>query len=396
MSRAVGLLRALQRLPAASAGIEATSALRAKLSSCALTDVSKDLFGTQGFNRHGKFNTEFRSLPMSFSFASQMHTLTGRKEDEQQSVALSSAVQAPPPAGWTPPVPKALTALPPRPTTASGKAMAAAAKRGMASSADAGHLELNQAHPFHILPPSPWPFLSGYGLLLMLSGMAGWFHAMPHMGAIMFTGLGSLFLTATAWWRDCMIESDLGMHTGVQKQNLINGIWLFIGSEAALFFGLLWACVHLGMSPSVWVQMQWPPVGIEAIGWEGRALVMSAVLAASYYSANVAVVAKDPKVVIGALATTLGLGVLFLADQFLEYSTAPFTITDGPYGTTFFMTTGFHGFHVLVGSAWLAVALANYMKHHKQTLTLKGAVLYWHFVDIVWIAVYGIIYCAQL
>ncbi len=82
----------------------------------------------------------------------------------------------------------------------------------------------------------------------------------------------------------------------LQKNNLIRGIWIFIVSEAALFFGLLWSCVHLGMSPNVWVQMQWPPVGIEAIGWQGRAMVMSAVLAASYYSANVAVVAKDPKV----------------------------------------------------------------------------------------------------
>lgn len=73
-------------------------------------------------------------------------------------------------------------------------------------------------------------------------------------------------------------------------------MWIFIVSEAVLFFGLLWSCVHLGMSPNVWVQMQWPPVGVEAIGWEGRAVVMSMVLAASYYSANVALVAKDPKV----------------------------------------------------------------------------------------------------
>lgn len=81
-----------------------------------------------------------------------------------------------------------------------------------------------------------------------------------------------------------------------QRQNLINGVWLFIASEAALFFGLLWSCVHLGMSPSVWLQMQWPPVGIDAIGWEGRAMVMSAVLAASYYSANVAMVSNNPTV----------------------------------------------------------------------------------------------------
>lgn len=326
------------------------------------------------------FNTQMKpNLP--FSFAAQMHSLA-RKEEEQPSAATAVASQ-----DLAAKVPTALAALPPRPKMVAGR-------RSMASAA--GHMEAGSTHPYHILPASPWPFFAGYGTLMMGLGMAGWFHCIPYMGSLMAGGLGSLFLTAVAWWRDCLIESDMGMHTEVQKRNLINGIWLFIVSEAALFFGLLWSCVHLGMSPSVWVQMQWPPVGIDAIGWEGRALVMSAVLAASYYSANVAVVAKDPKVVMGALGTTVGLGALFLADQYLEYSTAPFTITDSAYGTTFFMTTGFHGFHVLVGSLWLLAAMCSYPRYNKPTVGLKGAVLYWHFVDIVWIAVYGIIYAAQL
>jgi cytochrome c oxidase subunit 3 len=96
------------------------------------------------------------------------------------------------------------------------------------------------------------------------------------------------------------------------------------------------------------------------------------------------------------LAVTLALGVLFLGDQYLEYSTAPFTITDGPYGTTFFTTTGFHGMHVFLGAIWLATSMAMYPRYKNPGVGMRGAILYWHFVDIVWIAVYGIIYVAQL
>lgn len=126
--------------------------------------------------------------------------------------------------------------------------------------------------------------------------MTAWFHQIPTGTELMFFGLANTAWTATTWWRDCIIEGDMGMHTEIVRKNMVSGMWLFIVSEAMLFFGLLWACLHLGMSPSVHVQMQWPPVGIEPIGWDKRALVMSAVLAASYYSANVAMVAKDPKV----------------------------------------------------------------------------------------------------
>ncbi|KAL6748047.1 cytochrome c oxidase subunit III domain-containing protein [Haematococcus lacustris] len=376
MSRAMAIMRALQRLPAA-AFPEATMVARAALSCGTLSNVTNDVQGA-----YKGFSAGIRPQMPSLSFASQMHSLT-RKDDEQSRTQPLLAE-----------VPKAasvLSLLPPRPGSS------AAARRGMATAEGHGHgLEMGQTHPYHILPASPWPLLASSGALMMMTGMAGWFHAIPHCGAIMFGGLGATAMTAIAWWRDCYIESDYGMHTEIVKRNLISGVWIFIVSEAALFFGLLWSCVHLGMSPNVWIQMQWPPVGIDAIGWEGRALVMSAVLAASYYSANVAMVAKDPKVVMAALGTTVGLGALFLADQYLEYSTAPFTLTDGPYGTTFFVTTGFHGFHVLLGSLWLAASMANYARYNKPTVSMKGAVLYWHFVDIVWIAVYGIIYAAQL
>ncbi len=113
--------------------------------------------------------------------------------------------------------------------------------------------------------------------------MVAWFHQIPTGTALMTFGLLNTAWTATTWWRDCIIEGDMGMHTEVVKKNMVSGMWVFIVSEAALFFGLLWACLHLGISPSVHLQMQWPPVGIEPIGWDKRALVMSAVLAASSY-----------------------------------------------------------------------------------------------------------------
>ncbi len=88
-------------------------------------------------------------------------------------------------------------------------------------------------------------------------------------------------------------------------------------------------------------------------------------------------VAKDPKVVMGALATTIGLGAMFLFDQYIEYNETPFTITDSPYGTTFFVTTGFHGMHVLLGSIYLACAMGMYARTHKAGVALKSSILYW-------------------
>uniref|UniRef100_A0A7R9YXB4 Cytochrome c oxidase subunit 3 n=2 Tax=Chlamydomonas euryale TaxID=1486919 RepID=A0A7R9YXB4_9CHLO len=332
---------------------------------------------------HGAFNPKL--CMSSMSFASQVPTVKTVHKDEPvapKDVTSAEMIIAR--------IPLALSALPPR--------SMASVQRSMASAAisDAQHAPYWVNHPYHILPPSPWPALAGFGAGVAALGMIAFFHSIPGGGALMLTGLLSTGLTSIAWWRDCIIESDMGMHTEVVKRNLIQGVWLFMASETSLFFGLLWACVHLGMSPNVNIQMQWPPVGIEAVGWDKRALVMSAVLAASYYSANVAMVAKDPKVVMGALATTFGLGVLFLGDQYLEYSTAPFNLTDGPYGSTFYMTTGFHGLHVFLGVCWLAACMAMYPRYNNPGVGMKGGILYWHFVDIVWIAVYGIIYVAQL
>jgi len=373
------LLRLVQRLPAGS-GAEYFQAVRA-FSNAASSDAGSLLSGLQGKKEEGGqgFKMPMLNKPGQLSFASQLHSLSQSEEQQQKvtQVTPTNASEAP----------KSLMALPPR------------GQRGMATAAH-GHDDLNHFkdfHPYHILPGSPWPALSGLGATAGCLSMVDFFHAVPGGQAVFVLTMANIALTMGSWWRDCMIENELGMHTAVVQKNLVNGLWIFIASEAMLFVGLLWACVDLGLTPSVALQMQWPPVGIHAIGYEGRALVMSAVLAASYYSANVAMVAREPKAVVAAMATTIGLGGLFLADMYLEYATAPFTITDSPYGTTFFVTTGFHGMHVALGSIWLTAALASYMRTKSTNGPgFKGSVLYWHFVDVVWIAVYGIIYVAGL
>ncbi|PNW84118.1 hypothetical protein CHLRE_04g221700v5 [Chlamydomonas reinhardtii] len=377
------LLRFLTRAPAGFSQ-EGLQALRAGLTSGEASGLlQSSAFGRQNESAAPRgLGFGKMALPLSFQ-GHLMSTLASANGDDKKEPTTGALAQQPQ-------VPNALAALPPRGTRTMGSHAA-----GHQTAKEFYMEHIGKRHPFHVLPPSPWPMLAGWGTYVSCLGMAAWFHNMPTGGALMAFGMANIAWTAITWWRDCAIEGDMGMHTEVVRKNFISGMWAFIVSEALLFVGLLWACLHLGMSPSVALQMQWPPVGIEPIGWDKRALVMSAVLAASYYSANVAMVAKDPKVVMGALATTIGLGAMFLADQYLEYNETPFTITDSPYGTTFFVTTGFHGMHVLLGSLYLTAALMMYKRTHNAGAALKSSILYWHFVDIVWIAVYGIIYVGQ-
>nr|AAG17278.1 cytochrome c oxidase subunit III [Polytomella sp. Pringsheim 198.80]AAK82665.1 cytochrome c oxidase subunit III [Polytomella sp. Pringsheim 198.80] len=365
------LLKALTRAPAGFSAQQSFNALRSGASYFSTDSVSR-------FQRKEESLFKgFSAVPKTtLPFAAHLSTFT--QEREEKGV---KAVEAPK-------VNSALAALPPR--------------RSMSS--DAGHhlsprehylVHTANRHPFHVLPDSPWPLFGSWAACNVFLGLAQYFHGVAGSAPLLFGSVAHLTLLAITWWRDCAIEAEMGMHTDVSRQNMVSGMWVFIVSEAVLFIGLLWACMDLGISPSVHVQMQWPPVGVHAIGWDNRALVMSAVLAASYYSANIAMVAKDPKTVLAALSTTVGFGAMFLYDQFLEYTQTPFTLTDSPYGTTFFMTTGFHGMHVLVGTIYLAAVTAMYSRTKKAGVALTTSVLYWHFVDIVWIAVYGIIYVGQ-
>jgi cytochrome c oxidase subunit 3 len=273
----------------------------------------------------------------------------------------------------------------------------AAAKRPYGTAA-AGHHDADHGvhghyhavdHPFHVVPPSYWGphAVWAAGNMLMSLGMYGC--QLPYSGTILAINFGWVVYNITMWWRDLCIESAMGFHTDTVKDNMMRGMWLFILSEVMIFFAFLWGTIHVGMQPTVHVMMQWPPVGVHAPEWDKRALAMSVVLAASYFTANLAMTNKN------MLWATLGLAALFVVDQGIEYCTAPFTFTDSAFGSTFYFVTGLHGLHVIVGAIFLGVAGLMKPVNVRNSVGMQASILYWHFVDLVWIAVYGIIYVGQ-
>ena len=190
----------------------------------------------------------------------------------------------------------------------------------------------------------------------------------------------------------------MGYHTkAVQKGLRVGMIW-FIISEVWLFVSFFWAFYHSALVPTVEIGSIWPPVGIEAINAYEVPLLNTALLLSSgatvTWSHN-AIISGNRKETILGLIATIALGVVFTGLQAMEYYEAPFTIADSVYGSTFYVATGFHGAHVLIGTTFLAVCLVRIIdyqltKHHHTGY--EAAIWYWHFVDIVWVFLYVSIY----
>ena len=251
-------------------------------------------------------------------------------------------------------------------------------------------------HPYHILDSSPWPQFTSLCMLTLALGLVLYFHKYRAGGSVLLTRILFLTYTQSLWWRDIIRESIDGCHTSKVKDGLYLGMILFIVSEAMFFVGLLWAFLHQALMPTVRIGMTWPPVGIVPVDWTRRPSLNTVLLAASYFSQNYAKYSLD----IGKhresrnmLIYTIVLGVLFSFYQYLEYSGAQFTFSDSVFGSQFYLTTGFHGRHVIIGFLYLIVRLFNLQSMSPGRSTLMDlAILYWHFVDIVWILVFSLVY----
>jgi cytochrome c oxidase subunit 3 len=293
----------------------------------------------------------------------------------------------------------------------------------------------SQLHTFHLVDQSPWPALMALSVCTTAMGFILSFHRYAHAPYILSIGFFSILYFMFVWWRDVSRESD-AYHTSRVQTGLEYGMVLFIVSEAMFFIGFLWTFLHLASQPTISLGTQWPPEGIIPVDWTKRPLVNTALLFTSYFTANLSRYAVDSTFVPSNSAysdknagvalhsfagnkeeknkesqstgtnqhalylfLTIALGVLFTYYQYLEYIDAPFTISDSAFGSIFFLSTGFHGFHVIVGTLYLVVCLfmtsslsplgKTTPSHH---LSLKLAVLYWHFVDIVWIFLMVIVY----
>nr|UXX18407.1 cytochrome c oxidase subunit III [Aspidoscelis tesselatus]UXX18433.1 cytochrome c oxidase subunit III [Aspidoscelis tesselatus]UXX18446.1 cytochrome c oxidase subunit III [Aspidoscelis tesselatus] len=255
----------------------------------------------------------------------------------------------------------------------------------------------HQAHSYHMVNPSPWPVTGATAAFALTGGLVMWFH---HNKLILLQiGLILLFLTMIQWWRDIVRESTYqGHHTPTVQKGLRYGMILFITSEVFFFIGFFWAFYHSSLAPTPELGGQWPPSGIFPLNPMEVPLLNTAVLLASGITvtwAHHAIMSGKHKEATQALTLTIILGLYFTLLQTMEYYEAPFTIADSVYGTTFFVATGFHGLHVIIGSSFLLVCLLRQINYHFTTqhhFGFEAAAWYWHFVDVVWLFLYISIY----
>nr|AKP99392.1 cytochrome c oxidase subunit 3 [Lingula anatina] len=259
---------------------------------------------------------------------------------------------------------------------------------------------LPHRYPWAECGPSPWPACVSIMLVSLFIHMAFGFNCMVSKAELWggtLLMLISLVMILWAWWESLNLECLVGMMTGPELKNLKTAFFLFLWTEIFFFVGLFWAFFHSALVPSDELGCMWPPiVGIMPLDPFALPLVGVIILISSGYSANRAVKhVKGRYPEWRAMGTTVFLGVLFTCLQLYEYKSAGFTMQDGIYGSCFFVITGFHGLHVIGGTMFNTYCLALMLKGDytpSQMLSLRCAVWYWHFVDIVWIVAYLTVY----
>lgn len=255
----------------------------------------------------------------------------------------------------------------------------------------------HQTHAYHIVNPSPWPLTGAFSALLLTSGLVIWFHYNSTM--LLSLGLLTNILTIYQWWRDIIREGTYqGHHTPIVQKGLRYGMILFIVSEVFFFAGFFWAFYHSSLVPTHDLGGCWPPTGITPLNPLEVPLLNTSVLLASGVSitwAHHSLIEGKRNHINQALLITITLGLYFTILQASEYFETSFSISDGIYGSTFFIATGFHGLHVIIGSTFLIVCLLRQLKFHftsKHHFGFEAAAWYWHFVDVVWLFLYVSIY----
>nr|QBC73164.1 cytochrome c oxidase subunit III [Calliotropis micraulax] len=252
-------------------------------------------------------------------------------------------------------------------------------------------------NPYHLVEFSPWPITASLGALLLTAGGVGWFHGLAPTTYII--GFIVVFLTMYQWWRDIIREATFqGLHTTKVSIGLRWGMVLFIASEVCFFFAFFWAYFHSSLAPTPELGSCWPPIGVTPLNPFQVPLLNTAVLLASGVTvtwAHHSLMEGEHQNACQGLAMTVILGVYFTALQAGEYYETSFSMADGVYGSTFFVATGFHGLHVIIGTTFLAVCLLRTMTNHFSTehhFGFEAAAWYWHFVDMVWLFLYVSIY----
>lgn len=251
--------------------------------------------------------------------------------------------------------------------------------------------------PLVPLTASFWPLLTRVVVFSLTSSIVLWFH---YKLSVYFVILSVLLLISLIfiWWRDVIRESLVGYHTSKLELSLRFGVILFILSEVFFFLSFFWAFYDSRLSPSVELGITWPPIGILPLEVYSIPLLNTVILLSSGVTitwSHHSLINNLFSTSVVSLGLTVLLGFYFLLIQYYEYAERAFTIADGIYGTTFFVRTGFHGLHVIIGATYLTYVLILILKgyltynHH---FSFEAAAWYWHFVDVVWLFLYLSIY----
>lgn len=259
-------------------------------------------------------------------------------------------------------------------------------------------------HDYHLVNPSPWPALGGLSAFIIAIGGIMWMRDVTPW--VFFIGLAGVLYTMYGWWADVIHEANTGDHTPVVQMHHRYGMILFIASEIMFFVAWFWAYFDGFFrldDPEQYGRVAatggvWPPVGIELFDpWHlpifNTLILLTSGTAVTW--AHHALLHGDRKGLKWGLLVTIALGALFTFVQGLEYATAGFSFSGNMYGATFFMATGFHGFHVLIGTIFLIVCLLRAMAgqfDEKNHLGFEFAAWYWHFVDVVWLFLFVAVY----
>lgn len=264
-----------------------------------------------------------------------------------------------------------------------------------------------QLHPYHLVNPSPWPIISAFACLLLAGGGLFFMHDKPGGPYILIAGFAAVIWCMYVWWKDVLKEGSIDKaHTKPVQRGLRMGMGLFIVSEVMFFVAFFWAFFNASLVPVLpwdgfWPAAEegvWPPAGVETFDAWDLPFINTLILLLSGTTvtwAHHGLLEGNQKALKQGLFLTVLLGLLFTCLQAYEYGHAAFGFKDGIYSSTFYMATGFHGFHVIIGTIFLAVC---WIRSLRGTLTkenhlgLEFAAWYWHFVDVVWLFLFVSIY----
>lgn len=259
-------------------------------------------------------------------------------------------------------------------------------------------------HDYHLVDPSPWPVIGAVSSFVLALGAIGYMRGMSLLWVI--PGLLGVSYTMMAWWNDVLKEANAGYHTPVVQLHLRYGMILFIASEVMFFVAWFWAFFDASLFTGDEIEVtrfaftggHWPPEGTEVFDPWHLPLLNTLILLTSGTTvtwAHHSLLHNDRKGLIWGLTLTVILGLVFTCVQAFEYAHAPFSFGGSVYGATFFMATGFHGFHVIVGTVFLIVCLVRAYRDQftpEQHFGFEAAAWYWHFVDAVWLFLFFSVY----